>query len=79
MLLILLIGQLQVIVIVRIGRGCHRLQKDQTPSLRRIRIQDIVLAFSVERAEVIMLLEVVDEEVLEALQSGPILSIVLLH
>ena len=79
LLLILLIGQLHVSVMVRIGRGGHRLQVDQTPSLGRVRIQDIVMVFSVDWAEVILLLEVVDEEVLEALQSSPIWGIVLLH
>ena len=64
---------------IHIGRGGHRLQVDQTPSLGSVRIQNIVIVFSVDRAEVILLLEVVDEEVLEALQSSPIWSIVLLH
>jgi hypothetical protein len=36
------------------------------------------MVFSVDWAEVILLLEIVDEEVLEALQSSPILCIVLL-
>ena len=36
------------------------------------------MVFSVDGAEVILLLEIIDKEVLEALQSSPILSIVLL-
>lgn len=79
LLFILLIGQLHVSVMVHIGRGGHRLQVDQAPSLGGVRIQDIVIVFSVDWAEVILLLEIVDEEVLEALQSSPIWSIVLLH
>ena len=79
LLLILFIGKLHVSVMVHIGRGGHRLQVDQTPSLGSVRIQNIVIVFSVDRAEVILLLEVVDEEVLETLQSSPIWSIVLLH
>lgn len=63
---------------VRIGRGGHRLQVNQTPSLRGVRVQDIVMVLSVDWVEVILMLEIVDEEVLEALQSSPILSIVLL-
>ena len=63
---------------VQVGRGSHRLQVNQTPSLRCVRIQNIVMVFCVDWAEVILLLEIVDEEVLEAFQSSPILCIMLL-